>query len=93
MWTGRGSIPYPGGVASARTPLVALIARFAAGLRFPVLFWITAGLFALDLAVPDVVPFADEILLALGTLVLGGLRRRAGEAAGDDEAQVREDGA
>ena len=35
----------------------------------------------LDLVIPDLVPFADEILLALGTLLLGSLRRRRGGAA------------
>jgi hypothetical protein len=55
-----------------------LVARFAAGLRFPTLFGLMAGLFLLDLIVPDLVPFADEILLALGTLVVGSLRKRPG---------------
>lgn len=52
------------------------VARFAAGLRFPVLFALTATLFVFDLFVPDLVPFVDEILLALGTLLLGSLRRK-----------------
>jgi hypothetical protein len=53
-----------------------LVTRFAAGLRFPTLFLLVAGLFVLDLFIPDLVPFADEILLALGTLLLGSLKRR-----------------
>jgi hypothetical protein len=52
-----------------------LVTRFAAGLRFPALFAIMAGLFLLDLLVPDLVPFLDEILLAFGTLLVGSLRR------------------
>jgi hypothetical protein len=59
-----------------------LVTRFASGLRFPVLFTITAVLFVVDLIVPDVIPFADEILLALGTLVLGSMRRRRDPASG-----------
>jgi hypothetical protein len=47
-----------------------VVTRFAAGLRFPTLFKIVAALFVLDLVVPDVIPFCDEILLALGTLLL-----------------------
>lgn len=54
-----------------------LVTRFAAGLRFPALFLLVASLFVLDLLVPDLVPFADEILLALGTLLVGSLRKRA----------------
>ena len=53
-----------------------LVTRFAAGLRFPTLFMIMAGLFVLDLLMPDLVPFVDEILLALGTLLVGSIRRR-----------------
>ena len=33
-------------------------------------------LFVVDLFVPDLIPFVDEILLALGTLLLAGLKRR-----------------
>lgn len=53
-----------------------LVTRFASGLRFPALFGLVAGLFVLDLLVPDVVPFVDEVLLALGTLLVGSLRKR-----------------
>ena len=58
-----------------------VVARFAAGLRFPTLFKIVAALFVLDLVVPDVIPFYDEILLALGTLLLGSLKSRRGAAS------------
>jgi hypothetical protein len=36
-------------------------------LKFPQLLVVTAVLFVLDLLIPDLVPFADEILLALAT--------------------------
>jgi hypothetical protein len=63
------------------------VMRFAAGLRYPTLFKLVAALFVVDLLVPDLIPFADEVLLALGTLLLGALRRRrqspdASEAVG-----------
>jgi hypothetical protein len=48
-------------------PLVAYLAR----LRFPILFLVTAALFVLDLFVPDLLPFADEILLGLGAALFG----------------------
>ena len=51
-------------------PMLAPLLGFAARLRFPTLFLITAGLFVLDVLVPDFVPFADEILLGLGSLLL-----------------------
>jgi len=53
-----------------------LIARFARGLRYPTLFLLMAGVFLLDLIVPDAIPFVDEILLALGAVFLGSLRTR-----------------
>lgn len=67
-------------VASVRNPLVALVARFASKLRYPTLFMLTGALFLLDLVIPDVIPFADELLLGLGTLLLAGLKARKGGA-------------
>ena len=56
-------------------PLTGPFLAFAARLRFPTLFWITAGLFLVDLLVPDLIPFADEILLGLATLILSNWQR------------------
>jgi len=58
------------------TRLLAPLFAFAARLRFPTLFWITATLFVLDVLTPDFIPFIDEILLGLGTLLLGSWRKR-----------------
>ena len=57
-------------------PLVAPALRFLGRLSYPRLFVVTAGLFLLDLAVPDFIPFADELLLGLGTLLLANWKRR-----------------
>jgi len=62
-------------MARASTPLGWLVSR-AARLRFPKLFALTAVLFAIDLLVPDFVPFADEVLLGLATALLGSWRAR-----------------
>ena len=61
------------GIASV---LLAPLLRYAARLRFPVLAALTAVLFLVDLAVPDVIPFVDELLLGLATLVLASWRKR-----------------
>ena len=45
------------------------------GLRFPYLFLLAGGLFVLDVFVPDLIPFVDEIMLGLLTLLLGSFRR------------------
>jgi hypothetical protein len=51
------------------------IARLAR-LRFPVLFLVSAALFGVDLLLPDVIPFADELLLGLATALLATFKRR-----------------
>ena len=53
-----------------------LVTRFAAGLRYPTLFRLVGALFLIDLVVPDLIPFYDEILLGLGTVLLGSLKSR-----------------
>ena len=60
---------------SPRSALVGwLIARLAR-MRFPNLFLVTALLFVVNLVVPDVIPFVDELLLGLGAALLGSLRK------------------
>ena len=59
-------------------PLLAPLLAFAGRLRFRTLFFITAGLFLLDTVTPDPIPFVDEILLGLGTLLLATLRKPRG---------------
>ncbi len=45
-------------------------------LKFPSLLALTAGLFVLDLLVPDVIPFVDEILLGLATALFALWREK-----------------
>ena len=59
-----------------RGGIIAIISRWASGLRFPWLFALTAGLFLLNVMIPDAVPLVDEILLALGALLLSGLKKK-----------------
>lgn len=53
----------------------ALVARYAARLRFPQLFAFTGTLFLLDMLIPDLIPFMDEMMLGLLTLLLGMWRK------------------
>jgi hypothetical protein len=53
-----------------------LVRRYAAGLRFPTLLLVVGLLFVVDVLVPDVIPFLDEIMLALTTLMLASIRKR-----------------
>lgn len=50
--------------------------RYVSRLRFPRLLAVTATVFVLDMLIPDVLPFVDEILLALLTALLASLRER-----------------
>jgi hypothetical protein len=52
------------------------VTAFARDLRFPQLFFLAAAVFALDLFIPDGVPFADELVLALVTLMLGRWKKK-----------------
>ena len=75
-------------------PLLSPLLRFIGRLSYPRLFAITAGLFALDLVIPDFIPFVDEILLGLGTLLLANWKKRkvpvdAGKPPIDGEARRR----
>jgi len=54
----------------SRIGIMGVVTRFAAKLRFPNLFMLFAVLLVVNIVVPDPLPFADEILLALGTLLL-----------------------
>jgi hypothetical protein len=49
--------------------------------RSPVLLLLAASIFIIDLIVPDLIPFVDEILLGIVTLVLA--RRRLPGATDD----------
>ncbi|MEP6908471.1 MAG: DUF6116 family protein [Pseudoxanthomonas sp.] len=58
------------------TPLLLPVLNWARKLRYPTLFKITGALFLLTLVVPDPIPFVDEILLGLGTLLLANWKNR-----------------
>jgi hypothetical protein len=60
---------------TVKGPILAFVMRYLVGLRFPYLAAITGTLFVVDLIVPDLIPFADELLLGLVTLLLGMIKR------------------
>ena len=62
--------------------------RYASNLRFPKLLAITTGLFVIDLFFPDVVPFIDEILLGLISLLLASLKKGRSEISQKDESRA-----
>jgi hypothetical protein len=54
------------------------------GLRFPQLFLLTVALFLIDLLLPDVIPFVDELLLGLASLLLASWKRKPKPPSGGD---------
>lgn len=59
-----------------RSFLIGPLLKFASGLRFKWLFLTTLALFVFTLIKPDLLPFADEILFGLATLVLSQWKDR-----------------
>jgi hypothetical protein len=59
-----------------RSPWLAVLERFLPRLKHPHLFTLLLALFALDLFLPDPVPFIDEAVLGLLTLLVGSWRSR-----------------
>ena len=57
-------------------PTQSVIARFLGGLATPRLFLVAAALLGLDLLIPDFIPFVDEALLAILTLIFA--RKKSG---------------
>lgn len=63
------------------TPLLLPLLNWARGLRYPTLFKLTAALFAISIILPpgiDPIPFLDEIVFGLGTLLLANWKNRKG---------------
>lgn len=59
--------------------LAAAVVRWASGLRFPWLVFLTGTLFVFNVFVPDVVPLADEIIMGLIALILASFRKKPAE--------------
>ncbi|MCC4586932.1 hypothetical protein LL962_07365 [Xanthomonas sp. NCPPB 1067] len=57
-------------------PLTARALEWAGRLRYPTLFKLAAILFAVDLLLPDPLPFLDELLFGLTTLLLANWKTR-----------------
>ena len=62
-----------------KNPLLAPLLAWFGRLKHPQLFGVIAALFAVDLVVPDLIPFIDELLLGLGTVFLANWKRRREE--------------
>ncbi|MEM7053359.1 MAG: DUF6116 family protein [Pseudomonadota bacterium] len=52
------------------------IRHFLERRRFPTLLIIGAALLVLNIIIPDALPFVDEILMLIATLLIGSLRKK-----------------
>ena len=57
-------------------PIVAPLLVWLGRLSYPRLFVATCVLFIVNLIFPDPIPFIDELLLGLGTLLLANFKNR-----------------
>ncbi len=57
-------------------PILAPLLRWLGRLSYPKLFLVAAALFMANLFIPDPLPFVDELLLGLGTLLISRRKRR-----------------
>lgn len=55
--------------------LPGFVRRFLERRRFPTLLLIAAAVLALNLLIPDPLPFVDELLMLLATLLIGAMRK------------------
>ena len=60
-----------------------LILGWVARLRFPYIVLLMGTLFLVNLIVPDVIPFADEILMGLLTVLLTYFKKKPGRTRQD----------
>ena len=73
---------------SAKVAGSGVIGAFLGRLRFPQLFAVAAGLFVLDLFIPDLIPFLDEIFLGLLSAMLAAWKSRGAAGASPAEKNV-----
>lgn len=52
------------------------IQRFLERRRFRTLFMILAGLFVANMLIPDPIPFIDELLMLVATVIVGSFGKR-----------------
>ena len=68
------------------------INQFASRLKFPQLFFLFLMVFVLDLLIPDFIPFIDEILFGLITLMFGMWKKRKEKVKLDDTQDLETTG-
>ena len=73
------------------SPISNLVQRIAGRLRYPQLFFAALALFLVDLVIPDMIPFVDEILFGVLTVILGSLRPDGAGEEADEGPRTEKD--
>ncbi|MCX7033726.1 MAG: hypothetical protein NT046_07100 [Arenimonas sp.] len=73
-------------------PATGPLMGFASRLKFPTLFFITLGLWAINMIIPDPLPLIDEIVMGLLTLMLATWKTRKETPAEPERTGVTIDG-
>lgn len=68
----------------ARGGISGAFLRWASGLRFPIVFALTLAAFLINVLLPDMIPFVDEIILGLVTILLVNLKKKPVPPAAED---------
>lgn len=71
-----------------RGGIAGVVITWASRLRFPYLLLLVSVLFVMNLFIPDVIPFADELIMGLVTLLLANLKKKP-EPADQEPAPPR----
>ena len=67
----------PGAMTTpTRSPVQELVGSLVGNLMYPWVFALLLVLFVADMLIPDPIPFADEIMLAILTFLVGTWRTR-----------------
>lgn len=73
-------------------PATGPLMGFASRLRFPTLFFMALGLWAINMVIPDPLPLIDEIVMGLLTLMLATWKTRKDPPVAPERAGVTIDG-
>jgi len=71
-----------------RSPLLKFFEQILPRMKYPYLFLILLGLFAANVIIPDPIPFVDEAMLLVLTLLVGSWGKR-GEAPPEDQRSAQ----
>lgn len=74
----------------AKGGVAGVLVRWTSRLRFPYLFILTSLLFICNLFIPDIVPFADELIMGMVAALFGSLKKRSSAVSSQPRSDEQE---